>query len=100
MSKNKARSKEEIKQPGDRGMFYDSKKCFLCGKLIWGSSPQSHKLAKKDCYFKMKAHREECQKKDKQLKLSLPGRQGEQSQTIKKVSLRGELSPQGRGKAI
>ncbi|GAI84720.1 unnamed protein product, partial [marine sediment metagenome] len=91
MSKNKNRSKESYNEPGDRGMFYDSKKCFLCGKLIWGSSPQSHKLAKKDCYFKMKAHKEECQKKQgKQLNLSIPGREGKQSQTIKKVSLRGE----------
>lgn len=83
MSKNK----KQNNQPGERGMFYDSKKCFSCGKLIWGSSPKNHRLASKDCYFKMKAHQEEHQK-EKQLKLSLPG--GKQSEPIRKVSLRGE----------
>ena len=73
-------------------MFYDSKKCFACGKLIWGSSPKNHRLASKDCYFKMKAHQEECpkEKQGKQLDLSIPGRESKQSQTIGRVTLRGQ----------
>jgi hypothetical protein len=86
MSKNKARSKEN-NQPGSRGMFYYQKKCH-CGKLIWGSSPKNRKLAWKDCYLKMQTHKQDCQ--INQLNLSLPGREGKQSQTIKKVSLRGK----------
>lgn len=92
MSKNKSRNKENYNQPGEQGFFYDSKKCFVCGKLIWGSSPKSHSKAKKDCYFKMKSHQEEHQKEKqvKQLNLSIPGTEEKQSESIKIISLRGE----------
>jgi len=43
----------------DRGIFYDSKRCYLCGKLITGESLKNHRGAAKDCYFKMKAHKAE-----------------------------------------
>jgi hypothetical protein len=88
MRKSKTRSKQKDNEPGLRRMFYCQKKCFACGKLIWGSSPKNHRLASKDCYFKMKAHHQDCQ--TNQLNLSLPGREGKQSQAIEKVSLRGE----------
>ncbi|MBA7667945.1 hypothetical protein ES703_76047 [subsurface metagenome] len=87
MSKKKARSKEN-NQPGSKGMFYYQKKCFSCGVLIWGSSQKNRKLASKDCYLKMQTHKQDCQ--SKQSKLNLPGREGEQNQTIRKVSLRGK----------
>ncbi|MQY58314.1 MAG: hypothetical protein GH144_01710 [Clostridia bacterium] len=94
MKKSKTRSKNNNNQPGERGLFYYQKKCFSCGKLIWGSSPKSRKLASKDCYFKMKAHHQEKhpkEKEGKQLDLSLPGPEEKQSQTISRVTLRGEV---------
>ncbi|MBA7478376.1 hypothetical protein ES707_13799 [subsurface metagenome] len=69
-------------------MFYYQKKCFSCGVLIWGSSKKNRKLASEDCYLKMQTHKQDCQ--SKQSKLNLPGREGKQSQTIRKVTLRGE----------
>ena len=75
-------------------MFYDSKKCFVCGKLIWGSSPKNHRSASKDCYFKMKAHQEQHrkEKEGQQLDLPMAGTPGEESQTIGRVTLSGDKS--------
>ena len=91
MRKNKTRNKEN-NQPGPRGMFYYQRKCFSCGKLIWGSSPKNHNMAGKNGYFKMKAHQEECQKECKQLDLSMPGdTERKQTESIKRISLMGEV---------
>lgn len=90
MKKNMARSKQKNNQPGERGLFYYQKKCYVCGRLIWGSSPKNRRLASKNAYFKMKAHQEECQKQGKQLDLSIPGTEQEEVQTIGKVTVRGE----------
>ena len=91
MRKNK---REDSNQPGAKGLFYYQKKCFSCGKLIWGSSPKSRKMASKDCYFKMKAHKEEHQKEKqgRQLELSIPGREEKQAQAVRKVTLREDVS--------
>ena len=94
MNKNMARSKQKNNQPGERGLFYYQKKCYVCGRLIWGSSPKNRRLASKNAYFKMKAHQEECQKQGKQLKLSVPGSEQKQSETISRVTLTGEKSVQ------
>jgi hypothetical protein len=85
MKKNK---KQDNWQPGSQGMFYSQKCCPVCQKLIVGRSPKSYQGTNSDLGNKLKAHREECQ--SKQLKLSLPGRQGEQAESIKRVTLRGE----------
>jgi hypothetical protein len=54
MSKNKARNK--IQGPE---VFRSNKICPVCKKLVWGKSEESHKKAKKDCYLKMRQHRQE-----------------------------------------
>ncbi|MBA7530045.1 hypothetical protein ES705_22248 [subsurface metagenome] len=75
-------------------MFYYQKKCFICGKLIWGSSPKNHRSASKDCYFKMKQHHQERhpkEKEGKQLDLTIPGTEEKQSQTIRRFTLRGQV---------
>lgn len=90
MSKNKTRNKEN-NQPGPRGMFYYQRKCFFCGKLMWGSSPKNHNMASKNCYLKMKEHQEKHQK-EKQLDLSMPGGiERKQTESIKRISLTGEV---------
>lgn len=80
MSKNKARSKEEYNQPGERGMFYLQRKCRACGKLIWGASPRSRKLASRDSYFKMRVHKKDCQASQLNLSLSQGEDQGEEKE--------------------
>ncbi len=92
MKKNNNKNKDNHNQPGPRGMFYYQKKCFSCGRLIWGSSPKNHRSASKDAYFKMKAHKEQCQKKQgKQLNLSLPGAEQKQGERITRITLKGEV---------
>ncbi len=91
MSKKKARKKvrqQNVKVSSGPGVFYYQKKCFSCGVLIWGSSQKNRKLASEDCCLKMQTHKQDCQ--SKQSKLNLPGREGEQTETIRKVSLRGK----------
>lgn len=83
MNKNKNRNKQN-NEPGERGIFYYQKKCYICGKLVWGSSPKNHRSASKDCYFKMKVHQEEHQKDKtgKQLNLTIPGPEEKQVETL------------------
>ena len=93
MSKNKNRNKENHNQPGNQGMFYAQKLCPICKKLIVGHSGKSIRHANSDLGQRLKAHREECQKEreDKQLDLSIPGPEQEQTETISRVTLRGEV---------
>jgi len=74
-------------QPGPQGMFYSQRRC-SCGRLLVGRSPKSYQGACSDLGNKLKAHREECQRG--QLKLSLPGKEEKQTETISRVTLRGE----------
>ena len=83
MKKNKNRSKIDLTM-----MFYSQRLCPVCKKLIVGRSPKSYRAANSDLGQRLKAHREECE--SKQLKLSLPGREGKESRIITRVSLRGE----------
>ncbi len=85
MKKNKNRNKID---PGM--MFYAQKKCSNCGKLIVGRSPKSYRAANSDLGQRLKVHRDQHEKEGKQLNLSIPGSEQKQSQTISRVSLRGE----------
>lgn len=62
MNKHKTTSQKD----NIRGLYYDSKKCHICGKIIYGESEKSHRLAKKDCYLKMRKHRQDHEKEEKQ----------------------------------
>ncbi|MBA7622579.1 hypothetical protein ES703_29957 [subsurface metagenome] len=88
MRKKKSRNKQN-NEPGPQGMFYAQKLCPVCKKLIVASNPKSYNAAQSELGRKMLIHKQECQK-EKQLELSLPGREDKQSQTIKKLSLTGE----------
>lgn len=91
MTKKKGRKKvrhQDFRVSGGPGVYYAQRKCETCGVLIMGRSPETYRQANLDLGNKLKAHREDCE--GKQLDLSLPGKEGKQSQTIKKVSLRGE----------
>lgn len=94
MNKSKTRNKIQ-----DRGTFYDSKKCFICGKLIWGSSPKNHRLASKDCYLKIKAHQEEHEKEKEgqQLNLAMSNTPGKKAEPVSRVTLRGEVKKRKSG---
>ncbi|GAH92742.1 unnamed protein product [marine sediment metagenome] len=85
--RNKIRDQGFKISPGP-GIFYYQKKCHVCGRLVWGSSPKSRREAERDLRLKMQTHKQDCE--GKQSKLSLPGREGEQSQSIDRVSLRDE----------
>lgn len=92
MSKKKARNKirnQGFKISPGPGIFYRQKLCPNCRKLVWGSSPKSRREAERDLGQKMHVHREQ-HKKEKQLDLTIPGREGEQVQAVRKVTLRGE----------
>jgi hypothetical protein len=92
MNKNKTGSKRN-NEPGARGLFYYQKKCYVCGRLIWGSSPKNRRLASKNAYFKMKAHHQEKhpkEKEGKQLNLSIRGTEQKEAETIKRVTVRGD----------
>lgn len=83
------KQKQNHNEQGSQGMFYSQRLCPICKRLIVASHPKSYDAAQSELGRKMKAHQEE-HEKDKQLDLSLPGREDKQSQTIKKVGLRGE----------
>lgn len=59
MRKKKNRSKID-----ETMMFYGQRLCPICKKLIVASNPKSYEGATRDLGRKMKAHREEHQKKD------------------------------------
>jgi len=89
MQKQQRRNKSLIISEGP-GVFYAQRKCETCGKLLWGSSEKSRRQAEKDLGQKLKAHKQDCQKQAKQLDLPIPAREEKQTESIKRVTLRGE----------
>ena len=79
-------------------MFYSQKLCPTCQKLIVGHSPKSYRAANSDLGQRLKRHKQDCQKQGKQLNLTIPGPEQEQTESIKKVSLRGKRLPPGERK--
>ena len=85
--------KKQNNQPGERGVFYSQKLCPVCKKLIVGSSPKSHRAANSDLEQRLRAHQEQHQKEGKQLNLSMSGTEENQTESVERVTLRGEKKP-------
>ena len=82
---------KQSNDPGEQGMFYAQKLCLGCKKLIVSSSPKSIRAANSDLGQRLKIHRQECKKDDSQLELSISSPGQEQVESVKRISLKGDM---------